>query len=295
MDTDATPVTLDVDPALGSEVRGWVESLGWQIIDAETAALVPPVLLVTDPHGTSEPGPTPTVLLVRDSDDPAAAATRACHVRAASVLRWPEERASLAATVGPVADADARTGGRVLRISGAAGGVGTTTIALALGGLAAWRGRATLVVARGDVPVADARSVDPSVLRGPGAWRAGTPVPGVPGLRVVAATAPVQADPEVSDAALVLVDGGDASAADVLVLRRDGAGLRALAASAAGTAVVVDHGPGHPRDLVEAAAGRRVISVPYSARVARAGLARRVPAGIPGAWLRLLAPVAREL
>ncbi|HEX9888261.1 MAG TPA: hypothetical protein VGA69_02190 [Nitriliruptorales bacterium] len=294
METDATPVTLDVAPAVAPAVRAWLETIGWQVVDAVTAALVPPVLTLTDAVGTRECLGVPTVLLITQTDDPVAAATRAGAVRPRAVVRWPEERDRLPGLVQHVTVAmDRPPGAGTLVVGGASGGAGTTTIALALGGLAAWGGRRTLVAASGDVPSAGARVIDADALAGPGAWRGAVPAPGVPGLRVVGVTGAAPRDVELDGVDLVVVDVGTDPAVDVLVLRRDGSGITALGRSEAGVAVVVDHGPAHPRAVTEAAGGRRTVQVPFSARVARAGLARRVPAGLPGAWLKALAPIVR--
>lgn len=67
--------------------------------------------------------------------------------------------------------------------------------------------------------------------------------------------------------------------------------LRALNTTAAAVAVVVDTGVVTARAVQTAAGGRPVVTVSWSARVARPGARRRVPAELPGRWLSALAPV----
>jgi len=101
---------------------------------------------------------------------------------------------------------------------------------------------------------------------------------------------PADADIDPAPASLVIRDTGVTEDVDVLVLRRDAAGVAALRDAVAAVVVVVDHGLAPIRAVRAAAGNRRVVSVPWSARVARAAIVERVPAGLPGAWLRALAP-----
>lgn len=268
--------------------------------------LVPPQAVIGDVAGwreqPSRPG-LPTILLVEEDADPLEVARAVGRLAPTAVVGWPAERHGLADRLRTVAargeggEATRRNVARML-IAGTAGGVGVTTVALTLGGLAAWRGRTTLVVARGPVPVPGARRVAPSALAAPGLWGAATPVPGLPTLRIVAVDhAAHGSDPdgavpiEPGGADLVLSEVGHGAEADVLVARRDAAGLDGIAASAAALAVVHDHGPAGDRALAAAVGDRRVIVVPHSIRVARAGLRGRVPGGLPGSFVRRLAPV----
>jgi len=93
---------------------------------------------------------------------------------------------------------------------------------------------------------------------------------------------------------VVVIDEGADSQADVLVARPDRAGITQVAATPAASAVVVGHGPVSLRAFIAAMNPRRVIAVPFSPRVARAGCALRVPAGLPGSWLGLLAPLMSD-
>jgi hypothetical protein len=121
-----------------------------------------------------------------------------------------------------------------------------------------------------------------------------TPLPGVPGARAVMPSAPVApgADLGAAGADFVVVDAGRSAEGDVLVCRPDRAALERLAATAAGAVVVNGQGAASPRAVLRAAGGRRLLTLPWSTRVARAGLAGRVPGSLPGSWLRRLAPLA---
>lgn len=292
---DAMPVHLTLDASRRAAVQDWVGTLGWQVVDEDAAMLVPPVVTLTDVTSTDGCDRTPAVLLVEPGDDPVASASRALTLGTTAVLCWPDDRDELPATVEHLtATAPAGTRGTTMRVGGAAGGVGATTVALALGGLSAWQGRRTLVATRGDLPAPEAPIVDADALAAGTTWRAARAARGVPGLRVVAITGASVSCPAVEGVELTVHDVGPDDDCDVLVVRRDAAGLRALERSSAGTAVVVDQGPARAGQLREVAAGRRLVTVPFSTRVARAGLARRVPAGLPGAWLRGLTPVLLE-
>ncbi len=298
-DTNALPVAIDLTGPHADGVRRWIEGvLGWQPVDSPTAALVPPAVrlvdVAADPSGGDRA--VPAVLLITGDDGPArVAAAGAAHVPAA-VVRWPEDRDDLARTVEAVVALPRDTRGVVtaLRVGGAAGGVGTTTVTLALAGLAAWRGSRVLVVIRDRALVREVRDVPAAALASPDLWDRATALPGVAGARAVhvAPTEPGDREPTGLGRGLVVVDAGVASDADVLVGRADAAGLRAFAATAAAAIVVVGDGPATPSALARACGPRRRLSLPWSARVARAGLYGRVPAGLPGGWLRRLAPLA---
>lgn len=291
---DAIPVALSLSGPDRAAIRRWIEGVaGWQPVEAEAAGLVPPVLAVVDATGPPPPPGLPTVLLVRPEDDPLTVARTAARVRPGAVVRWPADRDTLLQVAGAVIGAGGVSADEVahLRVAGASGGVGTTTVALALGGLVAWRARDVLVVSHGAVPSPVERMLTAEALSGAGAWHAATPARGLPGLRVVRAPGPVgegRVDP--GPASLVVRDLGVDEECDILVVRRDAAGLAALERSAAAVVVVVDAGVASPGAVTAASRSRRVVVVPASVRVARAALAGRVPAGLPGAWLRALAP-----
>ncbi len=295
--TDALPVDLRLGGDHADGIRGWVEGIaGWQPVDGATAALVPPVLTLVDCAAEHAAVSTPVLLLTTADDTPVDAARAAGRWRPDAVAVWPDDRDRLPAMAADlVAHADPEESSAAeLRVGGAAGGVGTTTVALALGGLTAWRGRRTLVVTHGAVPSPCPAPVAPGDLAGTQTWATATAARGVPGLRVVRASAPVDREPVAPGGAeLVVRDVGVHDDVDVLVVRRDGAGVEALAHTVAAAVVVTDVGAASPASVRQAAGARRVVTVPWSARVGRAGLAGRVPAGLPGSWLRALAPVLR--
>ncbi|MEX2505113.1 MAG: hypothetical protein WD378_09695 [Egicoccus sp.] len=298
--TTALPVLLQVAGPSGEAVRSWVESvLGWQPVDAETALLVPPRLCVADPAGVAAGAPMrdlPTVLLVGDGDHPAEVAAAAVRARPTSTLRWPSDRDALeqAALSGLETPRAAAAGPRILRIGGAAGGVGTSTVAAALAGLYGWQGTATLLILGPAAPVTGVRDLPPGALAGAGVWTQASPLAGVPRARAVQVGVPQPAvsvvDPAVS---VCVVDAGVDDDVDVLVCRADAPGLTAAGRTTAAAVVVVGSGPAARSAVQQACGPRRRVHLPRSARVARAGLQGRVPAGLPGSWLRPLVPLTR--
>lgn len=308
-------VALHLTGPHADAIGRFVDATPWQRTGG--GPLRPDVRIVDVAGAERTPAPDDTpVLLVVDRGVDAVDAARATAVTGArAVVAWPGDRDRLVALVGGCAGRrpDPRPG---ILVAGAAGGVGTTTVTLALAGLAAWRGARVLALVHGDVPApcgpaadgptvsrptvsrpavsgpAVSRPVDRDALAGPGTWGAARPAAGLDRLRVLRTEGPVRREPVDAGAAdLVVRDGGVGRDADVLVLRRDAAGLDALAATTAGTTVCVDAGVARRRALREAAGGRRMVVVDWSTRVARAGLARRVPTGLPGTWLRSLAGV----
>lgn len=291
----APAAALTVHLALGGPqaaaiVRFVERDLGWNAVDEAGGA----TLTVTDGHvDAPPPGGPPVVLLVCDERTPAAAAADVLRCRAAAVVAWPRERARLATEAQQLARVALPMRTAVdLRVGGAAGGVGTTTVALALGGWFAWARRRVLVLACGPVPGPAGGPAAPQDLLATTTWSAAAPARGLPGLRVLATTAsagevPVDAGP----ADVVLRDLGVATEVDVLVARGDAAGLDAASATTAGAIVVVGGGLVPVDRLRAAGGGRAVVMVPWSARVARAALAGRVPSGLPGRWLQTLRPL----
>lgn len=297
---EALPVTVEMEEPVAARLRAYLEgTLGWQVIDDSTRTVVPPLCRLVGVDTEPSSDPSPTVLLVTDDDAPAAAAVAAVRSDPIAVMRWPEDRERLAEELPSILSRSPHRDGMEgeLRVGAAAGGVGATTIAIGLGALLAWSGRPTLVVASGPVPVPDVRMLAPDDLESPGTWRAAALTPGCPALRVVrtasgSAGAAVDGGPL---GATVIRDLGRAEDADVLVLRRDRAGVEALDVTSAGVAVVVDDGVVPIRHLSRLAGHRRLLVVPSSVRVARAHALQRIPGSLPGAWLRVLAPLAREL
>lgn len=294
--TTALPIKLQLGGRHGDAVRRWVEgTLGWQPVDRGTAGLVPPVVVLRDldaAPATGEESEVPMLLLIDDGADAARVARLTVEVSPDAVVMWPSERDALVGRVDSLLGRSRRraAAGHTLRVGGAAGGVGTTTIAYALAGLAAWCGRKTLVAVRGAGLLP--RPMTTAALAAADIFARADEVPGVPGCRAVQLIdddlLPDPLDPAVQT---LVVDLGVASDVDVLTCRPDRAALAAIASTTAAAVVVVGSGPVTARELVRAAGGRRVLSVPWSARVARAGLVGRLPAALPGTWLRRLAPL----
>lgn len=297
----ALPVLLDVAGPDALRVAAWVEGvLGWQPVEGDGVGLVPGLRLV-DP-ATSEraavaaphPRPeVPTVLLVPTDAPPLPVARAAVRIRPDEVVAWPDERDRLPDLAGRLRSrAEPREGGHELRVGGASGGVGTTTVALAVAALTAWQAGPTLLLTHGTVPVAVPRIIPADGLAGPRTWSEAHAVAGVPGLRVLRVDRPVPDDAVAADGARVVRDVGVAADVDVLIARRDAAGLAAIERSVAAAVVLVDDGVVPMGAMHAAAGGRRVVVVPRSVRVARAAVRGRVPVALPGSFLRVLAPLA---
>lgn len=289
----ALPVHLGLDARLQDQVAAFVEgTLGWQVTrDHELPAALALVAVGTPPVAG-----VPAVLLVRDDDPPDRAARRAADV--AAVVRWPDERGRLPAVAGDLLrrQGPTRPDTTTVHVGGAAGGVGTTTVTLALGGLLAWHGQPTLVVASGDVPLAHVPVVDPAALSAHRTWDAAAEVAGVPDLRVLATPPGPRAPAVVPDDVVVLRDDGVSVDVDVLVCTRDRAGAAALDTTVAAVAAVVGRGAIPPATWGRATRGRaRQIQLDWSVRVGRAGVNQRVPASLPGRWLAALRPLAGSL
>jgi len=288
----ALPVRVQVDGRLHAELVAHLEGeLGWQVTGGEE---LPAALALVGVSGPL-PSDVPALVLVRDDDCPATAARIAG--RASGVLAWPRDRDALPDTARRiVGGAEPTAGVLTVRVGGAAGGVGTSTILLALGGLVAWRGRPVLGVVSGDVPVPDVPLVDPGALSAHRTWDAAAPVPGVPDLRALVVGRGTRAPVDAPGGTLALVDDGVSTDVDLLVCTRDRAGVEALDSTSAAVAVIVDRGV-VPADRFRrlTASGPRQVWVDHSVRVARAGAERHVPAGLPGRWLARLQPLADSL
>jgi hypothetical protein len=287
--THAADVSVAVDLAgrLGDEVAAYVESeAGWNVVAG--GGPVVPVLTLT---ATAGPGPC---VVVRDGPLDADVTRELLLGGALDVIAWPEDRARLLAVPQRVSRS-ARPSALApqLHIGACRGGAGASTVALTAGGLVAWSGRRALVM--GD---------DATVrLAGLGSWqgagavelaalgvqaadeveRVARPVPGVQGLSVLGG-GPVGLTTEGWPYDIVVVDQGVAGRdrAHLVVGAADGS----LAAAPGGAHVlVVEHGP-LDRAGVRSRLGRSPAGwLPYSARVARAGTAGRVPSSLPGSWV----------
>lgn len=297
----AVPVALALGERHVGTVRRWIEgTLGWQAVEDDLDGPVPPSVRIVDVEGglrlldAGVPDLLPTLLLVEEDDVAALAADVARRLRPAGVCRWPDGRDALPDLV-VQAVGEQRPGttpGRVLRVGGVAGGVGTTTVVLTLTGIAAWSGQRALAVVHGHVGVRDFTPVPPDAVVAPDLWARATQVPGLAGARVVhtGVLAPTRA-PADRRVSLSVVDVGTASDVDVVVCRPDRAATEQLPVTMAGAVVVVGRGLLSPERIAELAGGRRVVHVPTSVRVARAVLRGQVPTGLPGTWIDALRPV----
>jgi len=301
----AVPVALALGERHVGSVRRWIEgTLGWQAVEDDLDGPVPPSVRIVDVDGGvrlldagADAGAAdrlPTLLLVEDDDVVALAADVARRLQPSGVCRWPDGRDELPDLV-VRAIGQHRPGveaGRVLRVGGIAGGVGTTTVALALTGLAAWSGLRALAVVHGHAGVRDATPIPPDAVVSPDLWSRATPLPGVDGARVVH-TGPVGPARIPTDRriGLSVIDVGASAEPDIVVCRPDRGAVEQLPVTMAGAVVVVGRGLLSPARMEELAGGRRVVHLPTSVRVARAVLRGHVPAGLPGTWLATLRPL----
>jgi hypothetical protein len=305
------PVAVELSGALGEEVAAWVEAqAGWQVVAPEGPP-APAVSLVDQVDGRSS-----CVVVVEGETD--LARTRAeLLAGAVDVIAWPDERERLLEAPQRLRAGmePATSGPAVFRIAGVAGGVGTSTVALALGGLLAWAGQAVVVVGGDDL----LRLCGLAPWSGPGADElaeldpAGAAkevdtlaraVAGVDGLRVLGGSGQAVGSAAGWGVGVVVADLGtvarhrgggqprgkavrSAAGADLLVGTPD-ARLRAVEGETVCPAVVVGEG-GLGKQGVRRMLGQAPVGwLASSARVARAGLVGRVPSGLPGSWLASL-------
>lgn len=283
------PVCVDLPGRLGDEVTAFVEAeAGWQVVGGD-GPLVPVLTLAAQAAG-------PGSVVVRAGAVSSDEVREALIAGALDVVAWPHDRLRLLSLPSRMRPAAAGAAAPLLRVGGCRGGVGTSTVALAIGATVAWSGGRALVL--GDAGLVRLAGLDP--WQGPGAAelavlgvqaaleveRVARPVAGVAGLSVLLDGGP-PAVPAGWPYDLVVADVGVTGAADahVVVAAADGS-LSHMPAGA--DALVVEHGPldraGVRRELGRSPAGW----LPYSARVARAGLAGRVPSALPGSWVKAL-------
>lgn len=290
------PVAVCLPEPLATEMRAWLEGeLGWQVVPPEG----PPRPLLTL---RAAEDPRPGCVVVIDGQLDAAALRAALADGARDAVGWPHDRDRLVALARQPTAASSSGGPPTWRVAGTGGGVGTSTVALAVAGLAAWSGRSVITVGGDDL----------LLLCGAGPWRGpgldevlalgatdgaaeldalARPVAGVDGLRCLGGRATAPFDASGWPAELVVIDQGVAATGqepgpDLLVTAPDARAARAEGVAA--PLLVVGDGP---LDLagVRSAGGRRPDGwLPSSARVARAALGGRVPASLPGTWLRAL-------
>jgi|GEM_PF-1710794 len=310
--TAGTTVGVALGPPVSDEVTAFVEAeAGWRVVGAEGPPR--PLLVLADRVLAA----APTVVICDGTPEPA-------HERellaqgALDVIGWPADRHRLLQAPARVR---AVGGGRpvpTLHVAGAGGGVGTTTVALALAGLLAWPGlRVVAVLGPGAVlagvptwqgpgaaevaalPTAEAAAELTALCR---------PAPGLPGLGLLGGLWPGAAIPDTAgwpvDAVVIdrgvaaapapaaafdaapLPETGSHTGVDVVVV---GADVRChLAAAMQAPVVLVGEGPLAPRQVAALLGRPPAVTLPRSARVARAGALGRVPAALPGRWLREL-------
>lgn len=280
--TEDLPVTVALPAPLDGQVGAWVErDLGWQVVDA--AGPLAPVLGLAD----RVCGPLPWIAITEGA--PAGEQVRRLLTAGAvDVVAWPQDRMRI-----PLLAAQIDRGRRLapdatqVTVAGVAGGVGTSTIALAIGGLLAWAGAAVLV--SGDAGVVALAGASRGAAAGEGGGAAGSAVvavPGVAGLSVIGGGTEVPAAAWAGD--VVVVDAGTViTPSTALVVTRADRGL-ARAGGLGRPVVVVGHQPLGTREVRRRLGAAPLAHLPVSARVARAGFDGRVPAGLPGAWLRVL-------
>jgi hypothetical protein len=292
------PVAVDVGTSQEEGLLRWVEGvLGWQVVDQQTSTLVPPTVHLVGLDAEPPRDGAPRILVLDELADPSLVVEASHRLRPEAGIVWPRQRDELHEVVRQVVSSPASAGvdREALGIGGVAGGVGTTTVALAVAGLAAWSGTKTFVTVRGDAPADDLPILAGAATAAADLWSRLPPLPGVPACRAVRIADPgpaaVPCDPGIG---LTVFDQGVDTDTDVVVCRRDAAALDRLPGTTAAVVVIIDTGPVRLRDLRQATDGRPAIVLPWSARVARAGLHRRVPGSLPGAWLRRLLPLLPE-
>lgn len=277
------PVTVALPAPLSTHVATWVErDLGWQVVDA--AGALAPALALAD----RECGALPWIAV---TDGPPAAEHVRRHLTsgAVDVVGWPQDRLRIPLLAAQIEQGRGTAAAETTRltVAGVAGGVGTSTIALAIGGLLAWSGAAALV--SGDtelLALAGVNGQGGSHHDGTLAPPAPAAVLGISGLSVVGTGADVTAGAWSGD--VVVVDAGTTVTPEtVLVVSRADRGLRRAGASGRPVVVIGDQ-PLGGREARRLLGAPPLVQLPLSTRVARAGLEGRVPTALPGAWLREL-------
>lgn len=274
------PVAVVLPPPLADRVTAWVEhDLGWQVVDP--GGSLPPALVLTDRPCGGLPW-----IAVTDGVPADGRATAQLAAGAQDVVGWPDDRdriPMIAARVDLQREVVPR--GLQLSVSGIAGGVGTSTVTLAIGGLLAWAGAAVLVVGGGGLRALAGTVQDHGAGHAP---VAGVPQLSVAGHDVDIATVAWSGDVVVSDAGTRVMPD-----TTVVVARAD-AGLRRARPLDVPVIVVGDR-PLGARDAERVLGRPAVAHLPWSLRVARAGLLGRVPSALPGRWLEELRRGLRQV
>lgn len=294
------PIALTLPEPLRREVQTWVEGeLGWQVVPESGPPR--PALTLCGADDVRE-----GCVVVADGPVDAALLRRALAAGARDAVGWPDDRLQLVEIAGRSESTPVQTGPPTLCVAGAGGGVGTSTVALALAGLAGWSGRDVVVLGGDDLmtlcgigPWQGAGLAELAALAPiDGAAELGAlarPVAGVERLRALGGGRARDADVSGWSVDLVVVDQGalaryEATSVqprpDLVVTAPD---ARALAAAVVDAPLlVVGSGP-LDRAGIRRAAGRTPAGwLDWSARVARAGVVGRVPGSLPGSWLESL-------
>lgn len=279
-------VAVELPGRLGAEVTAFVEAeAGWHAVAAD-GPLVPVLRLA------SAPGAAIPTVVVRDAPVSSSDLRDALLGGALDVVAWPDDRArllDLPARMSPAGPAVPST--PTLTVGGCRGGVGTSTVALTVAATVAWSGGSAVVVGGSGMvrlaglgPWRGAGSAELASLGRQAAAeveRIARPVPGVDGLHVLGGGA-AAVRPSGWPYDLVVVDAGVDGSAHLVVGAADGS---LDEADGSADVVVVEHGP-LDRGGVRRRLGRSPVAwLPYSARVARAGTAGRVPSALPGSWV----------
>ncbi|MGH8930066.1 MAG: hypothetical protein ACRDZO_05365 [Egibacteraceae bacterium] len=292
------PVVVDLPGRLGEEVSAFVEiEAGWQVVGAGGAlGALEPVLELTGAPRVGRP-----FVVIKEGGVGAEEVRAALLDGALDVISWPEDRARLLeAPLRIHATHRQAAGPSVLRVAGAGGGVGTSTISLAIGGLLAWSGKKTVVVGDEDLlrlcglgPWAGPGSEE-LASRGvgdPELFALARPLPAVEGLSILGGGGSAVRSTVGWPADAVVVDlraPRHLAGVDVLCARPD-SGIAILEAAPKDVPVIVVGDGPLDQLAVRRRLGRAPIAwLPRSARVARAGLAGTVPSGLPGSWLKIL-------
>lgn len=293
-ETARTTVGVALAPPLADEVTAWVEAeAGWEVVGPDGPPA--PRLVLADRVWPDRP-----TVVVRDGAVDAELVRTALDEGAVDVLAWPDERQRLLAAPARVRTNEARRPVATVRVAGLAGGVGASTVAMGIAGLLAWSGRETIVV--GDAGTCLLAGI--GRWSGPGAAEVAAlapgdaaeevaalavPVPGVPGLRLLGGSRAHDRIPGTDGwpGDVVVVDAGRTPDGGELVVAAADARLVA-ARDVTGSLVVVGERPLSPAQAAHVAGRRPAAVVPWSARVVAAALRGRVPADLPGSWLRRL-------
>lgn len=288
------PVSLDLPGTVAQEVARYVETeAGWQVV-AAGGPPTPALTLSARPLAGCS-----CVVLVEGTPSPEQV-REGLLAGALDVLGWPADRARLLEAPGRLAGPRVPARPRLLRVSGAGGGAGASTVALALGGLAAWRGLRTAVVGGEDLLAlcglggwAGPGAAELSALGPEGAGAefvaVARPVAGVDALSVLAGDGAALQDCGGWPVDLVVADGRQDLDRPAVVVARPDASLRRVAGLEPPALVLVaGRGPLDPAGAQRCLGRRPDAWLPFSARVARAGLAGRVPSALPASWLAAL-------